>query len=120
MMFSRRGETENLDLINLRNVARVQCRSTGGVRYEFSSGFHSSMFNRETFWRPRWPIAQQLDGLRDLQPGSLSRGTEASKSNLASLAATDSFMHENFYFLYTVGRGPFSSVSRSQIMSSRE
>src|SRR5207245_4880788 len=24
------------------------------------------------------------------------------------------------YFLYTVGRGPFSSVSRSQIMSSRE
>ena len=27
---------------------------------------------------------------------------------------------ERIYFLYTVGRGPFSSVSRSQIMSSRE
>ena len=27
---------------------------------------------------------------------------------------------ESSYFLYTVGRGPFSSASRSQIMSSRE
>jgi uncharacterized membrane protein len=42
--------------------------------------------------------------------------THPAETTLASLLKPG----KRDYFLYTVGRGPFSSVSRSQIMSSRE